>query len=281
MVHRLPHPNLPAFAAIVAVAAPIAIGRAQSVPATSSAVPNSVKFDVASLKPSKADGPGPFGIRPAPGGRRYVASSVPLILMIAVAYRLKGSQVTGGPAWINTDRFDMNAEAEKPSTVEELHAMLQNLLADRFKLQFHRETKELPVYALIVDKGGAKLQPHEARSAGDPWIDVAFDPPNKMAWHAKFAPMDYFAWRLSLMLDRPVIDRTELKGGYDFDLAFTPEPPAGGPAAPEGTLRNDAALDMSGPTIFDAVRQLGLKLERQKGPVDIMVIDHAEKPSEN
>src|SRR5580658_8760416 len=138
MVHRMPQPKLLAFVAIMAVAAPTAIGRAQSVPANSSAVPN-LKFDVASLKPSQADGPGPFGIRPAPGGRRYVASSVPLSLMIAVAYRLKGSQITGGPAWFNTDRFDMNAEAEKPSTVEELHAMLQNLLADRFKLQFHRE----------------------------------------------------------------------------------------------------------------------------------------------
>ena len=104
-----------------------------------------------------------------------------------------------------------------------------------------------------------------------------------MTWHAKFAPMDYFAWRLTLMLDRPVIDQTQLKGGYDFDLAFTPERVLGGPAPPEGTLRTPAPIDdTAGPTIFEAVRQqLGLKLERQKGPVEIMVIDHAEKPVEN
>ena len=100
-----------------------------------------------------------------------------------------------------------------------------------------------------------------------------------MTWHAKFVPMDYFAWRLSLLLDRPVLDQTELTGGYDFDLRFTREPP---PGLPEGALLNGAPIDTSGPTLFQALRQqLGLKLERTKGPVDIIVIDHAEKPGEN
>jgi uncharacterized protein (TIGR03435 family) len=246
--------------------------------------PTSLKFEVASLKPSQPDPRGFAGIRPAPGGERYVASNVTLKLMITVAYRIQADQVAGGPGWMDTERYDMNAKAEGPSSVEELHLMLQDLLADRFKLRFHRETKELPVYALLVDKGGVKLQPHQAKSAGDPWIDVAFEQ-SKMAWHAKFAPMAYFAWRLSLMLDRPVIDQTGLNGGYDFDLAFAPmipAMPAGGPTPPEGALLNGAPIDSSGPTIFDAVRQqLGLKLERQKGPVDILVIDHAEKPVEN
>jgi len=276
-------------AGIAAVAAPIGRGilnparssaQSPSAPTSSAAAPSSLKFEVASLKPSQPNEPGPYGIRPAPGGERYLASNVTLKLMIMVAYRVKDSQVAGGPAWMNTDRYDMNAKAERPSSVEDLHLMLQDLLAERFKLQFHRQTKELPIYALTVDKGGPKLQPHEAQSAGDPWIDVKFEPP-KMMWHGTFAPMGYFAWRLSLILDRPVIDQTNLSGGYDFDVAFTPELPLDR-TPPEGTLRNAAPLDTSGPTIFEAVRQqLGLKLERQKGPADIMVIDHAEKPVEN
>jgi len=101
----------------------------------------------------------------------------------------------------------------------------------------------------------------------------------KMTMHAKFAPMDFFAWRLSMVMDRHVIDQTKLAGGYDFDLTFTRELPAD--AAP-GALFNGAPIDTSTPTIFESIRQqLGLKLERQKGPVDMLVIDHAEKPAGN
>jgi uncharacterized protein (TIGR03435 family) len=97
--------------------------------------------------------------------------------------------------------------------------------------------------------------------------------------HAKFASMAYFAWRLAQILDRPVLDRTNLKGSYDFDLSFTRELPPGFPFA---ALNNGLSIDTSGPPIFEAVRkQLGLKLERQKGPVEILVIDHAEKPVAN
>jgi uncharacterized protein (TIGR03435 family) len=237
-----------------------------------------LQFEVASLKPSQPGGRG-GGIRPTPGGERYVASNIPLKLLITVAYRIRADQVVGGPAWIGTDLYDINAKAERPSSIEALHLMLQNLLAERFKLQFHRETKVLPIYALMVDKGGAKLQPDEAQSAGDPWIDNTVDHFPQMTMHGKFVPMDYFAWRLSMMLDRPVLDQTKLTGGYDFELKFTRELP---PGTPEGALINGAPIDTSGPTIFEAIRQqLGLKLERQKGPVDIMVLDHAERPVEN
>ncbi len=195
-----------------------------------------------------------------------------------VAYRVKAEQIAKGPSWMATAAYDMNAQAERPSSTEELHIMLQDLLAERFKLQFHYETKELPIYALTVDKPGAKLQPHEAQNAGDPWIDVAFEQPN-VKWHASFAPMPYFAWRLSMLLDRPVIDHTNLKGGYDFDVSFTPERrPFGAPDAGAAP----APPDSPGPTIFEAVRhQLGLKLEPEKAPVPIMVIDSASKPVDN
>ncbi len=240
-----------------------------------------LKFEVATIKPTD---PGKENgmIRPAPGGERYLATNIPLRLYIIVAYRLKDSQVIGGPSWLDTERYDMNAKAEKPSSVEDLHLMLQDLLAERFKLKFHKESKELPMYALTVDQGsaksGTKLQPHQADSAGDPWIDQAFDQ-LKSKWHATSTPMDYFAWRLSLLLDRPVVDLTKLKGGYDFDLSFTRELP---PGLQEGALLNGVPADTSGPTIYEALRQqLGLKLEKQKGPVEIMVIDHAEKPEGN
>jgi uncharacterized protein (TIGR03435 family) len=237
-----------------------------------------LKFEVASIKSSQPGETG-SGIRPAPGGERYVASNVTLKLLITVAYRIKADQVAGGPAWMGADRYDMNAKAERPSSMQELHAMLQDLLADRFKLRFHRETKELPIYALTVDKDGPKLKPHEARSAGDPWIDQAQGHFPQTTWHATFAPMDYFAWRLSMILDRPVVDQTQLTGDYDFDLKFTQEPP---PNIQPGALLNGEPIDTSGPMIFEAIRQqLGLKLERQKGPVEILVIDQAVKPVEN
>lgn len=187
---------------------------------------------------------------------------------------------------MDTEGFDMNAKAERPSSMEELHAMLQDLLADRFKLRFHRESREMPMYALTVDKGGPKLAPHEARSASDPWIEPKVDPSSdgrlKTTWHATYAPMDFLAWRLSLFMDRPVADQTNLKGSYDFDLSFTQELPPPPQSAPAGGRILPGPLDGSNSTIAESMRQqLGLKLERQKGPVDILVIDQAEKPVEN
>jgi uncharacterized protein (TIGR03435 family) len=238
----------------------------------------SLRFEVASLAPSAPGGRG-GGIRPSAGGDRYVANNVSLRLMLMVAYRLKTDQVVGGPSWMDTDTFDMNAKAERPSSVEELHTMLQNLLADRFKLQFHREKNVLPIYALTVDKSGSKLTPHEAQSAGEPWIEQAIERIVSVKLTAKFCSMDYFAWRLSQLLDRPVADNTNLKGGYDFTLAYTRELP---PGIPEGAQLNGTPIDTSGPTIFAAIRQqLGLRLDREKGPVETLVIDHAEKPGAN
>jgi uncharacterized protein (TIGR03435 family) len=268
-MHR---PSLAATALVIA-------GTATLVPAQTPATdPASLKFEVAMLKPSPPGGRG-GGVRPAPGGERYVATNAPLRLMIQVAYRLRREQIAGGPDWIDTDTYDMNAKAERPSTTEELHFMLQNLLVDRFKLRFHLEKKEMPMYALTVDKNGPKMEAHQATSAGDPWIDQTLTQVVRMNMTAKFVPMDYFAWRLGLIVDRPVIDRTNLKGGYDFVLNFTRDLPLG---IPEGAKLNGEPIDTSGPNIFKALRQqLGLNLEAQKGPVETMVIDHVEKPIEN
>ncbi len=237
-----------------------------------------LRFDVASFKPSEAQGPA-GGIRPAPGGQRYQATNCPIRLMIQVAYRVKAEQIAGAPAWFDTERYDMEAKAEKQSTTEELHVMLMNLLVDRLHLKFHREKKEMAVYALTVDKGGPKLTAHEASNAGEPWIDVGQAIPLHITMKATFSPMDYFAFRLSQLMDRPVVDLTGLKGGYDFTLSYTRELPLG---FPEGGRINGEAPDTSGPSVYDALRtQLGLQLKAQKSPVDVIVIDHAEKPSAN
>jgi uncharacterized protein (TIGR03435 family) len=241
-------------------------------------LPPDLRFEVASLKPSQGLEQG-GGIRPAPGGQRYEATNCPIKLMIQVAYRVKAEQIVGGPGWLDTDRFDMEAKAERPSSADELHVMLMNMLVDRLQLKFHREKRDMQMYALTVDKGGPKLTPHEAANAGDPWIDQTTENFLHIKMKAAYSPMDYFAFRLSQLMDRPVVDLTNLPGGYDFNLEYTRELP---PGFPEGGKVNGEEPDTSGPTVFAAVKQqLGLELKARKGPVEVIVIDHAEKPAGN
>lgn len=241
-------------------------------------IPPDLRFEVASLKPNKGTQQG-FGIRPAPGGQRYEATNCPIKLMIQVAYRIKAEQIVGGPGWLETDRFDMDAKAEKPSSADELHVMLMNMLADRLQLKFHHEKKDMQMLALTVDKGSPKLTPHEAASGGDPWIDETAEGTLHVKMKATSAPLDYLAFRLSLLTQWPVVNLTNLHGGYDFNLEFTRDLPPGFP--PNGKI-NGEDPDTSGPTMIAALKQqLGLELKAQKGPVDVIAIDHVEKPSEN
>ena len=237
-----------------------------------------LRFDVASLKPSAPGGRG-GGIRPGPGGMRYAANNCPIKTMIQVAYRVKAEQIIGGPGWLDTDQFDLDAKAEKPSNADELHVMLMNMLVDRMQLKFHHEKKEMRMYALTVDKSGPKVTPHEAANAGEPWIDIATEKFLHLKMKATCAPMDYFAFRMSQLMDLPVVDLTNLPGGYDFNLEFTRELP---PGFPEGGKINGEDPDTSGPTVYAAVKQqLGLELKAQRGPVEVIVIDHAERPTGN
>jgi uncharacterized protein (TIGR03435 family) len=218
------------------------------------------------------------GIGPAPGGERYVASNAALKSLITEAYRLKLDQIVGGPDWIDRDRFDVNAKAERPSSSQDLRIMLQNLLEDRFRVRFHYETKDLPAYGLVVDKDAPSLKASEDQNAGDLKFDQSMESYHHVKMKAQSVPMSYFAWRLGRILDRAVIDQTNLKGEYDFTLAFVEEVP---PDVAERALMNGKPIDPR-PSIFEAVkRQLGLRLEPRKGPVDIMVIDHAQIPSGN
>ena len=210
---------------------------------------------------------------------RYQARNIPIRLMIQVAYRIKADQIVGGPGWLETDRYDMEAKAEKPSSADELHVMLMNMLGDRLQLKFHHEKREMRIYALSVDKSGPKLTPHQTSNGGEPWIDSRSDRPLHTIMKATCSSMDYLAFRLSMLMDLPVVDLTNLPGGYDFDLKFTLDLP---PGFPPGGKINGLEPDTSGPNIFAALKnQLGLDLKAQKGPVDVIVIDHAEKPSAN
>jgi uncharacterized protein (TIGR03435 family) len=234
-----------------------------------------LRFEVATIKPSKPQDFG--GIRPAAGGQRYEALNCTLKLMIQVAYRVKPDQIVG-PASLD-DRFDVIGQAERPSNIDELHVMLVNLLLDRFHMRFHKEKRDMPFYALTVADAGPKMTPHNAANAGDVWIDEQVENILQEKMGAAAVPMEYLAFRLSMAMDRPVVDLTNLQGGYDFKLDFTRDPP---PGIDENTRLNGQPLDASGPTVFAAVKQqLGLELKPRKGPVDVIVVDHIEKPSEN
>jgi uncharacterized protein (TIGR03435 family) len=243
-----------------------------------SAVLSDLRFEVASLKPSLPGARG-GGIRPAEGAMRYVANNYPIKGMIMVAYRVRADQIVGGPLWLDTDRYDMEAKAEKPSTPDELHTMLMNMLVDRMQLKFHLEQREMRRYTLTVGKDGPKMTPHELQTAHDPWVDLAQEKPLHFKFTATAAPMQYAAFHLSQLVDRPVVDMTGLKGGYDFTFSFTRDLP---PGFPEGGKINGEDPDTSGPDIFQAVKQqLGLELKPDKGPVQVIVIDHVEKPTAN
>lgn len=241
-------------------------------------IPPDLRFEVASLTPSPPGGRGGF-IHPTEGGARYVANNCSINCMIRVAYRMKPEQIVGGPAWLDSDRYDLDAKAERPSSADELHTMLMNLLVDRMHLQFRLEKREMRMYGLTIDRSGSKLTPHEAENPHDARIDSEQQKFLHMKLTAMAVTMDYLAFWLGDQMDLPVVDMTGLKGGYDFTLSYTRELP---PEFPQGAKINGEEPDTSGPSIFDALKlQLGLQLKAQRGQVEVIVIDHADKPSAN
>ena len=237
----------------------------------------SLTFEVASIKRSQS-GAEEGGVRPAAGGKRYVGNEF-LKSYLYVAYQVRPEQIVGGPRWIDSELYDLNAEAEKPSNIEDLHIMLQNLLTERFKLRFHYEAKDMQAYVLTVDKNGPKnLKAHPNATGGDVILERTVDQVVHEKWSAHCASMDFFVWRFSAWLDQPMVNRTDLKGCFDFELTFTREPSR---RVQEGQL-DGVAIDLSGPSIYEALRdQLGLKFESRKASVETMVIDSAERPAEN
>jgi uncharacterized protein (TIGR03435 family) len=231
-------------------------------------------FDVAAIHPSNPGVRG-GGIKPLPNGTGYVVQNMTVKSMMTVIYRIPPGRIQGGPDWFNSAAFDLEAKADRAYGLEDLHTMFKNLLADRFGLRFHTETKQGPVYELMVDGSGMKM-----KADGDVGnLNIPIMPSGPAEFVGTKVPMAYLCWFLGQQMQsdsRPVIDKTGLTQVYDFTLKFMPElPPGVSVDALPPELQNR-------PAIQDALReQLGLRLESGKGPVENYVIEHVEKPSEN
>jgi uncharacterized protein (TIGR03435 family) len=236
-----------------------------------------LKFEVASIRPTQPGTP-KGGLRPLPGGRRYVGSNNPLRYYLAVAYQVRLEQIEGGPGWIDSECYEINAEAERPSTLEELHIMMQNLLTERFHLQFHHEMKKMQAYVLSVEKGGLKnLKIREHAGAGDTGVSQTTEHVARAIWRGRCATLDMLAFQLAQNLDRPVLNQTGVTGCFDFELTFRWDLPV-----EDGQVVNGDVVDASAPRLYDALQnELGLRMEAMNAPVDVMVIDHAGRPTEN
>jgi uncharacterized protein (TIGR03435 family) len=295
-----------------------------------SAVPTAaekLEFDVASIRPNKAgtspaeDGSrsnvplGPGDVYPANGGVLN-AENFPLLSYITFAYKMTDGQLQSFramvPEWVSTERFSIQARTENRNvTKDQMRLMMRSLLAERFKLAVHYETRQAPVFGLVLAKPGTtgpQLRRHpedvacsnapprpnapDAAPAPEPSETVAGGFPticggivglpasaaDRYKIGARNVGMALITNSLSGWgaLGRPVVDETGLSGTYDFVLEFTPEPPPGAPAA------GSSAFDSGGPTFQGALKQqLGLKLESQKGSVDVLVFEHVEHPTEN
>ncbi len=263
--------------------------------------PPKVAFEVASIKPAQPSPLNQMWIRMNADAGMLRYTNVSLRDCIRVAYRVKDFQVQG-PDWIGSARFDITAKLPDGSSKDQIPEMLQSLLADRFKLALHRETKEHPIYALVVAKGGPKLTPAEA-AAGDapaPAANPSKDgvprgammmliDPAGMHLRASSATLANLAEMISHVCERPVVDSTGITGQYDFDLIFSPETMRGmpgpmramPPAAAGERLPADSPAERAG-SIYDAVQRYGLKLEPRKAPLEIVIVDRIEKtPTEN
>ena len=224
-------------------------------------------FEVASVKPFDPSA-GRTGFRLSPGGRLN-ATGATLQQMIMQAYDVQRYQMSGGPAWLGDSRFVITAKAEGDPSREQMMKMLQALLEERFKLRVHRESREGTVYNLVIAKGGPKLDPPKHADA-TPRISTSFEgtPDNKTSYVYKGenATIAMLAAHLAAVLEHPVFDRTGIAGQFDFRMEFEPD---------------GANMDNS-PFIFSALeKQVGVKLESARGPVEKLVIEHAEKPSGN
>ena len=283
--------------------------------------PVKMEFEVASVRQNKAEGAPSSNVPLGPGdvysptGGLFKATNLPLISYILFAYKVTGNPdylVHQMPEWVTTDRFDIQARTDVPNpTKDQMRLMMRALLADRFKFAIHNETQQLPVFALVLlkpGKTGPRLQPHpgdvpciksfstpsedsappppQADSSGFPSVcgGVAAMPPSvpgRINFGARDISMKLVATTLAYWgnlggtSSRPVIDQTGLTGNVDFAFEFSPELP---PGANPGSFQPDA----TGPTFLEALKdQLGLKLEPQKGPVEMMVVDHVDHPSDN
>ncbi len=253
-------------------------------------------FEVASIKPAPSTTE--WGYRFAPGGRA-VLTGFRLRDLILLAWQVRDFQIIGTTGWMDAERFNIEAKAEGNPDREESRRMVQSLLADRFQLKLHRETRELPKFVLVRAKGELRLTPSKEGSCtpsengvgsqsapekpGLPMCGIQ----ERLRRPANGAPvmedritggtMPWFARLLGATLSREVTDETGISGTYDFTFDYAPDDSLLARVAPGAS-----PADNPGPSIFTALQgQLGLKLEPRKGPVEVFVVDHAERPSPN
>jgi len=224
-------------------------------------------------------------------GGRFTATAITVGQLLRTAYRIQGYQLVGAPAWIANRRYDIAAKVEdKPAPSQQV--LLRALLKDRFKLAVHNETREMPIFALVVARTDGKLGPQLTKTDFDcaAYRAGTHAPPepgrtpncatriNLGALYGKAIPMSTLATSLAPFVSRFTIDKTGLAGGFDVELTWTPDSAFPNPGNPSA----DAAPNSSGPSIFAALQeQLGLKLVSEKGPVAVLVVDHLEEPSAN
>jgi uncharacterized protein (TIGR03435 family) len=277
---RLSRKLLPAAAAVVALCGPfltlvlfVCPSRAQSQVGGVAAQ----SFEVASIKPNRS-GARNSGFKRFTGGE-LDATNITLKMLIAFAYETPQERILQGPAWLDSDRYDILAKPDRatdqPSdqSMGAIRLRTQALLADRFKLAIHKETRQLPVFMLLVDKGGPKhLLPPKG---GRPDLFT-----NGRHVTCQAASMAFFAKNfLTGQVGGPVSDETGIEGNFDFSMDWSND---NAPGRPADASDDRSAAESVAPSLFTALReQLGLKLEASKGPVEVLVIGHAEKPSEN
>jgi uncharacterized protein (TIGR03435 family) len=250
-----------AVAGVSAVAVPLVVG-VLNAPLSRAQASAPVSFEAASIKPNHLGG-GHEHVNWTPG--RLTASMTTKVL-IEQAFGIKDFQVSGGPAWLDEENYDILATTGTPVnlTPKVLEPYLKSLLAERFQFKYHRGTKELPVYSLTTAKNGPKLTPHTGTGMNS-GIDSQGNA-GRVTMHGTQLSMAPFADYLARKLDRTVIDNTGLKGEFDLKLEWS----------------TDQSPESTGPSIFTALQeQLGLRLASTKGPVEILIIDSVEKPSEN
>lgn len=268
------------------------------------------EFEVASIKPSAPDEFERGGAGTHIDGSQVNLKFLSLSDYVASAYRLKNYQISG-PDWMAAARFDITAKLPANATAKQLPEMLQALLEDRFQLKLHRETKEFPVYGLVMEKSGPKMQetPPDSPAANQNTARQGFNSaalPRPGGVTVDLGNGGYYTFAdnkiegrkmkvsrmanvLSAFMDRPVVDMTDLKGNYDFVLELSAEDframgiraaiAAGIVLPPQAIQLAEAA---SGDSLHNALQKLGLKLESRKAPLEVLVIDHAEKtPSDN
>jgi uncharacterized protein (TIGR03435 family) len=257
------------------------------------AAPAPATFEVASVKPHDPANPRTMMVADASG--RFTAVGIPVVMLIRTTFGLQDDQVVGGPEWVRSARFDITAKAADGTLPTAIGPMLQALLADRFQLTSHRETRELPVFAVVKARGDGQLGPRLTANVCTWDFTRSPAPPKpgetrcgnisegfgRMSLNAM--PIPVFLQYLAPKVNRVLVDRTGLTGNFDIELQWTPDNlpprPAGAPA--DQPIRiNGQDVDPGGPSLFTAMQeQLGLKLEGTRAPVDVLVIDRLEQPS--